>query len=493
MAERSGKSKVISSLFWSYGERFLAQIISLLVSIVLARLLSPEDYGVVAIVMVFITICDALVTGGFGNALVQKKDANDVDFDSICWVSVAVACVLYLLLFLASPFIANFYGNDILVPITRVMGVKFIVSAFNSVQQAYIQREMIFKKFFFATLGGTVMSAVVGITMAYNGFGVWAIVAQNLTNTIINTIILYLTIDWKPKIRISWIAVKDLWGFGSKMLASTITFTLKDNIRSLVIGKQFSSGDLAFYNQGQKFPSLLVTDIVESLGKVLFPVFSQKQEDIVSLKSYMRKSVKLSSYILLPLIIGLFAVADTFIQVILTEKWLPCVPYLRILCVVYMTRPMSTVFQKCVLAIGKSNINLLHEIITSILNIVLMLIAAIGFKSVEMVAWSYVIVMIVGILIYGVAVGRYFKYSITELISDYCPSLIISMIMGGCVYFLGYVSIKPILKLVCQIIVGGGIYILLSSICKMDSYLYLKGYIKPLFKKKLEDIKCSKR
>lgn len=483
MIEKSENNNVVSGLFWSYSERFLAQIITLLVSIVLARLLLPEDYGVVAIVTVFITICDALVTGGFGNALVQKKNATDVDFDSICWVSIAVAVILYIVLFFSAPFIAKFYCNNILVSITRVMGIKFIFSAFNSVQQAYVQRKMIFKKFFFATLGGTLMSAVVGITMAYSGFGIWAIVAQYLMNTIIDTIILYLTIEWKPKLRISESAVRELWEFGSKMLASTITFALKDNIRSLVIGKQFSSGDLAFYNQGQRFPSLLVNDIVESLGKVLFPVFSQKQEDIRTLKSYMRKSIRLSSYILLPLIIGLFAVADTFIQVLLTEKWLPCVPFLRILCVVYMTRSISTIFQKCVLAIGKSNINLLHEIITSTLTIVLMLIAAIGFNSVELVAWSYVIVMSIGILIYGIAVRIYFKYNILELISDYFPALIISIIMGICVHFLGYMSIPIVIKLVLQIFIGGCMYILLSHISKLESFLYLKGYIKQFLNK----------
>lgn len=476
-------TKVVSGLIWSYGERFLAQIITLLVSIVLARLLSPSDYGVVAIVTVFITICDALVTGGFGNALVQRKNISYIDFDSICWISVIIAGILYLILFLSAPFIAAFYRDDNLVLITRVMGIKFIFSAFNSVQQAYVQKKMTFKKFFFATLGGTIFSAVIGIGMAYAGCGVWAIVAQYLSNTIIDTIILYMTIEWKPRMRISWKSVKELWNFGSKMLASTMIYTLKDNMRSLVIGKQFTSSDLAFYNQGQKFPSLLVTDIVESLGKVLFPVFSEKQDDRALIKEYMRKSIRLSSYILLPLIVGLFAVADSFISLLLTDKWLPCVLYIRILCLVYMTRSLSTIFQKCILAIGKSNINLIHEIVTSVLTIVLMLIAALYFKNVEMVAWSYVVVMIVGILIYGVAIKIYFQYSIAEMIADYCPALLISVVMGGVVLLISAVNIPILLKFILQIVGGVLVFFLLSIIFRLDSYSYLREYIKSLFKR----------
>lgn len=476
-------SKLVSGLFWLYGERFLAQMITLLVSIVLARILMPEDYGVVAIVTVFITICDALVTGGFGNALVQKKEASDIDFDSVCWVSIIVAGFLYVVLFFGSPVIARIYNNDILIPITRVMGIKFIFSAFNSVQQAYVQRKMIFKRFFIATLGGTIFSAIVGIWMAYSGYGVWSIVVQYLSNMVMDTVILYATIEWKPKLRISWPVIKELWNFGSKMLASTMIYTLKDNIRSLVIGKQFTESDLAFYNQGQRFPSLLVTDIVEALGKVLFPVFSKKQDDRTIIKEYMRKSIRLSSYILLPLIIGLYVVSDSFISVILTDKWLPCVPYMRILCIVYMTRTMSTIFQKCILAIGKSSINLIHEIITSILTIVLMLLAALVFKSIDLVAWSYVVVMVIGIFIYGIAAHIYYEYSLFELITDYVPVLTISITMGGGVYFATMLLKPSLIKLVIQIFVGVAIYIFLSIIFKIEGFCYLREFIKNSLKK----------
>ena len=247
------RTKITANLLWTYAEKFLAQGITLLVSIILARILDPDQYGTIAIVTVFITIGDALVTGGFGNALVQKKNSSDLDFNSICWLSLFVAVILYGILFISAKEIANFYDANILVPVIRVMGIKFIFSAINSIQQAYVQKQMMFKKFFFATLGGTLFSGVFGIAMALSGYGVWALVGQYLSNTVINTLILAITIKWKLKFQISWKSIKELWKFGSKMLASTIVYTVKDNIRSLIIGKKFTSADLAYYNQGNRF------------------------------------------------------------------------------------------------------------------------------------------------------------------------------------------------------------------------------------------------
>lgn len=477
--DNSNKSKagqIFSGVLWSYGERFLAQLVTLVVSIVLARILSPNHYGIIAIVTVFITICDALVTGGFGNALVQKKNATKLDFDSICWFSLGIAAVLYIILFISAPMISLVYEVDILVPVTRILGIKVLFSAFNSVQQAYVQRKMLFKKFFFATLGGTISSAIVGIVLALNGAGVWALVAQYLTNSIIDTVILFVSIDWKPSLHVSRKSIVELWGFGSKLLASTMVFTFKDNIRSLLIGKVFSSSDLAYYNQGKKYPALLVTDIVESLGKVLFPVFSEKQTDIIELKLMMRKSVRLSSYVLTPCIIGLIAVADTFVSVILTDKWLPCVPYMRILALVYLTRPLSTVFQRALLAIGKSSINLFQELVTSITTLFLVIIATFGFQSIELIAWSYVLVMVLGVIIFAYFTKKYIGYKYREMMSDFVQSLIMSIVMGIVVVIIGQIQVANFLKLLLQIMGGIVIYIVISILNKCESYLIIKKF-----------------
>lgn len=484
MSEKSLSKRVAAGIGWSYAERILSQIISLLVSIVLARLLDPAHYGTIAIVTVFISICDALVNGGFGNALVQKKDAKDIDFNSICWLSIGVASALYIVLFIGAPLIAAFYENNLLTAIVRVMGIRFLFTAFNSVQQAYVQKKMIFKKSFLASWGSAIVSGVIGIVMAVAGFGVWALVAQYLSHTIVGTAVLFLAIKWKPKLEMSGNSVKDLWRYGAKVMASTLVYTLKDNIRTLVIGKRFTTDDLAQYNQGQKYPSLLVLDIVEALGRVLFPVLSEEQSGRAAIKTYMRKSIRISSYILVPMIIGLYAVADTFVGVILTDKWLPCVPYMRILCIVYITRSMSAVFQKAIMAIGKSGVSLLHEIITSALTIVLLVLAVFVYDSIDLIAWSYVLVMVVGILYYSYVVNKEFAYRYFEIAVDYMPPILLSVVMGLCAYAVGFIQLPSVLKLVLQVLTGAAVYVVLSILFKMDSFLYLKNFLQSTMKRK---------
>lgn len=480
LSNKNTAHKMASGLIWSYAERFLAQFITLFVSIILARILDPEHYGIIAIVTVFISICDALVTGGFGNALVQKKDANDLDFNTICWVSVCISIILYLVLYILAPFISHFYGNEQLTIITRVMGIRVIFSAYNSIQQAYVQRKLIFKKFFFATLGGTIVSAVLGVSIALLGGGVWAIVVQYLSNTIIDTCILFLTIEWKPKFEFSKHSFNSMWGFGAKMLASTIVYTLKDNIRSLIIGKRFSSSDLAFYNQGKKYPQLVVNDIVSSLGKVLFPVLSDKQSNMNEMKQVMRRSNQLSSYILSPCIIGLIAVADVFIISILTEKWLPAAPYMRILCLMFLTRSINTVLQKGLLAIGKSEVILFYEIFTTVTTIVLLLISVFIFNSIALIAWSYVFVEILGTIYYAVYVRKFIRYRFREMLADYCSPVIMSLLMAVCVSAIGRLNLAPIILLILQVLLGIGVYIGLSILTKNSNYKFIVNYIHTL-------------
>ena len=478
MATIENKNKIIFGVFWSYSERFLVQLITVIISIILARILTPEDYGLIAIVTVFITICDAFVTGGFGNALVQKKEAKAIDFNSFCWLSLLISILLYFILYIIAPYIGFFYKKDILVALIRVMGLRIIFSAFNSLQQAYVQRKMLFKRFFFATLGGTIFSAVLSIIAVYLKFGVWALVVQSISNVVINTIILFLINDWKPRFEFSYTSIKETWQYSFKIFLSTIIFIFKDNIRQLIIGKQFTSSDLAYYNQGKKFPNLLVSDIVECLGKVLFPVMSKEQENYEKIKKIMQKSIRISSFILNPCIIGFFTLSDTFTKVILTEKWLPCVPFMRIMCLVYITRSMTTIFQKGILAIGNSKINLIHEIVTSILTIIFLFFAAFKLKNIFFIAWSYVIVMLIGLLIYIYYILRIFKYTIFEIINDYIPSFLISVLMGIIVYFVGKINFNNFFILCLQIIIGVIVYILFAIIIKDDSFYFIKSYIK---------------
>lgn len=222
MSTNNEKTKVISSLFWKFAERIGAQGVNLIVSIILARLLSPDDYGLVALTTIFITISNVFIEKGFGTALIQKKDADDLDFSSVFYTNIVTSVILYIVIFFATPLIAKFYSNEKLVPVLRVLSITVLISGIKSVQNAYVSRKMIFKKFFISTSIGTVVSAIVGICMAYNGYGVWALVTQQLMNTIIDTIMLWITVKWRPIAKFSFERVKTLFSYGWKMLCSRI-------------------------------------------------------------------------------------------------------------------------------------------------------------------------------------------------------------------------------------------------------------------------------
>ncbi len=469
MSDNSNK-KILSGIGWAYGERILAQLISLAVSIILARILDPEHYGIIAIVTVFINILNALTTGGFGSALVQKKDADDLDFDTICWFSIVLSVVLYIVLFFAASTIADFFKMPELLWVTRVMGIRVVISAFNSIQHAYVQRHMEFKRFFFATLGGTIVSAVVGIIMAYMGFGVWALVGQYMTNSCIDTVVLRFTIRWKPRLQWSYKRLKTMMSFGLKMLGATLVNTLQDNIRSLVVGKVFTSEDLAYYNQGKKYPATVMNNLVGSIQKILFPAFADQQDDRGRIKSQMRKAIRLSSFILVPIVIGMVAISDTFILLLLTEKWAPAIPYLRIMSLIYSTRTIESIFQSSLLAIGKSGANMFHEAVTSVLSLLLIYIGAFVVKSVEFIAWSYVIIMLIGTGIFAYFVSKHFNYKPLEVANDFLPFLCISIIMGLTVYYIGRLDFNRAVLFLIQIIIGVFVYISIAIIIKLPEF-----------------------
>lgn len=470
--------KVFSGIGWSFAERISAQLVSLIVSIILARILAPEDYGILAIVNVFVAIGDALVAGGFGIALVQKKNSDDTDFNSICWVSVFVSVLLYAVLFICAPLISDFYVNNDLTLITRVLGIRLVFSAVNSIQQAYIQKKLLFMKSCIIGTFGAIVSGIIGIVLALTGAGVWALIAQNMMSVIISTAMLYFFIEWKPRLQCSMSSIREMWGYGSRVFLATTVDTLKDNIRTLVVGKVFSSADLAYYNQGKRFPQLLVNDIVNSVGKVLLPVFSEQQDDLNKNTDFMRLSIRVSSFILLPLIFGMVGIADNFILLFLTEKWMPCVPYLRILSLVYVTRSVNTILKNALLAIGKSEVNLFHEVVTSVLTVALIILAAFYFRSIPLIAWSYVLISLLGTCIFSYFTVRNFPYKVSEILRDYLPSLTLSGIMCAVVFFVGKIPLATIFVLLLQIIVGIVIYIVGAWLFRMDELVYILQYMK---------------
>lgn len=474
MSQTNNKS-VITNFIWRFAERSGAQLVTFIVSIVLARLLLPEDYGTIALVTVFTTIMQVFVDSGLGTALIQKKDADDLDFSSVFYFNFAVCIILYLIMFFAAPHIAVFYKMPELMPVVRVISLTIIISGIKGVQQSFVSRNMLFKRFFYATLGGTIFSAFLGIAMAYAGFGVWAIVVQQLSNTAIDTLILWITVKWRPKLIFSWERLKGLLGFGWKMLCSSLLDTVYNNLRSLLIGKIYSSADLAYYNEGKKFPNLIVTNINTSIDSVLLPAMSKEQDDKDSVKNMTRRSIMVSCYIMAPLMIGLACCASNIVAVVLTDKWLPCVCFLKIFCITYMFYPIHTANLNAIKAMGRSDLFLKMEIWKKVIGMALLLSTL--FISVKAMAYSLLISTLASMIINSWPNKKLLDYSFLEQMKDILPSILLAVGMGIVVYFIGYLNISILPLLIMQVVCGGVIYVLGSEILKLEPYVYLKEIV----------------
>lgn len=477
----SKKNSLLSNLSWKFAERITAQLVTTIVSIILARILDPSHYGVISIVMIFITLANVFVSDGFGSALIQKKDADELDFSSVLYFNIGFSILLYLILFFCAPLISKFYGEgyEILTPVLRVLGIRIIITGINSVQQSYIAKKMMFRKFFMATLFGTVLSAVVGISMAISGFGVWALVAQYLTNTIVDTIVLTFSIRKKPLCAFSFERLKGLLGFGMRILGSNLLITGYQELRALIIGKLYSSKDLAFFDKGKQFPNLIVANINTSIGAVLFPKMSQEQDDITLIKNTTRNSIRFSSYIMSPLMLGLAAVAPSFVQVILTEKWMPCVPLLQLFCIVFLFQPIHTANMQAIKAIGRSDVYLKLEIIKKVIELIILVVVM--WISVDAIVISMAVLTTMFTFINAYPNSKLLKYSFKEQMKDICPSLGMSVLMSVVVYLFGFLNINSVVLLIIQVVVGGIIYLALSAAFKNKEYKYLLDLLKIKF------------
>lgn len=474
--ENNLTNRTLTSLIWKFGERIFAQLVTTVVGIVLARILMPKDYGIVAIVNIIITLFNVFVSNGFGTALIQKKDADEVDFSSVFFANIGISILLYVGLFFAAPYIARFYDNELLSPVLRVMGIRLPIAAINSVQHAYISRKMQFRKFFLATLFGTVVSGVVGIVMAYKGFGVWALVAQYLTNVCIDTVVLWFVIKWKPKLVISFRKLKSLLSFGWKMLASGLLNTGYNELRSLVIGKKYNAESLSFYEQGKKYPALISNNIDTSINTVLLSAMSKVQDDKDKVKQATRKSILICSYFMLPAMVGFACVAELFVHVVLTDKWMPIVPYLMMMCFVYALNPIHTANLTAIKAMGRSDLFLILEIIKKSIGIISILISM--WFGVFWIAFSAMLGTIIASIINAFPNKKLLNYTYLEQIKDLLPNLLMSAVMGVAVYFMKYIPINAVLLLALQIITGVVIYLTLSIITRNYSFRFIMWYVR---------------
>ena len=475
-------STILSGLFWRFAERMGAQIVTFVVSIVLARILAPSDYGMISLVTIFVTIANVLVTSGFGNSLIQKKDADDLDFSSVFFAQLGLAILLYVVLFFAAPYIAAFFGDgyENLCQVLRVIGLRIPIAAINNVQHAYVSRKMIFKKFFIATIFGTIASAAVGLWMAYAGYGVWALVGQYLTNVVMDTIILGLTVAWRPRLLFSFARLKPLFSFGWKLLTVDLVNSLLNNLRTVLVGKVYSSSDLAYYDKGEQFPSLIVTNINSSVQSVLFPAMSKEQDEPEKVKELLRTMIRVGSFVIFPLTFGLMAVAKPVILLLLTEKWIETVPYVQIFCASYSLRILSTSCAQSVKAMGRSDLYMKNTLIYKAIELCSIVISAI--ISVKAVAVGTLINAMILVFIQYNCNRKLTQYRIGEFLTDLLPCLLLSSSMVAVVAFMGMFS-SSIIMVVFQILVGGIWYIGGAYLFRMKAMGTILNIIKGFFHK----------
>jgi O-antigen/teichoic acid export membrane protein len=477
------KGSVASGLFWSFGERITAQLVTLIVTVVLARLLDPEQYAVVAIVSILITIANAFVTGGFGNSLIQKKDADDLDFSSLAIFSFCFSILLYIILFFVAPLISRFYGIDQLTAIIRVMGIRIIIASINTIQHAYVSKQMAFRKFFVSTLFGTIVSGFVGVLMAYLGFGLWSLVWQYLTNVSIDTIVLFFTCGWKPSIKFSFERVKKLFSFGWKLLMAEVLTTVYNELRGLVLSKGFPATELSYYNQGKKYPALFNNNIEVSVNKVLFQKLSDEQDDLRKVKKITSLTVSLSAFLLFPLYVGMMGCARSLVLVLLTEKWLPCVEYLRIACLIFMIEPLITSVTRTLKSIGQGGLFLFLVVFRYTVGALLIFLSFILFHEPHVVVFSGFVAMFI-MWVVGVCINqKMIKYSVLEQIADFIRPLIICIIMFILLMFIEKLNIGVWATLTVQFLVGVFSYVGLSFIFNRRMALPVLNYIKNLINK----------
>ena len=459
-------------------ERCGAQVVSFVVSIVLARILEPELYGTIALITVITSILQVFVDSGMANALIQKKDTDDLDYSSVFYFNVAFCLVLYIGLFFASPLISRIYGSPDLVLVIRVLGLTIVVSGVKNVQQAYVAKTMQFRRFFFSTLGGTLFSAVVGITMAYRGFGIWALVAQQLLNAAVNTAILWLTVGWKPKLMFSLQRLGGLVSYGWKLLVSALLDTIYLKISQLVVGLKYTSSDLAYYNKGDQLCVLVVENINSSIDSVLLPVLSAEQDSRDHVREMTSRAIKTSSYIMMPLMMGMAVCAEPLIRLLLTEKWLPCVPYMQIFCAMYAFYPLHTANLNAIKAMGHSDIFLKLEIIKEIVGIGL-IFAAMNI-SVYAVAVSQLISGLISLVINAWPNRKLLGYKLTKQLRDILPALLLACLMGVCIYPISLLGLSDWLTLLIQVPLGIAIYVGGSVIFRVDSFSFMLDVLRRL-------------
>ncbi|WP_394523318.1 lipopolysaccharide biosynthesis protein [Lacrimispora sp. JR3] len=471
MYQENLKSKVLSGLFWKVMENGGTQGIQFLVSVLLARLLTPAQSGEVMLIMIFITIGNVFVQSGFNTSLIQKQKVDEEDYSSAFYISAGIAGILYVILFFSAPLVAKFYGQPLFRPVLRTLAVTLFFGAVTSVQSAAVARNMEFRKLCLASIFAALGSGVIGVAMAFMGYGVWALAMQQFFYSFFLMAVLFVLVKWRPRLLFSVKKAGELFSYGWKILCSGLIDTIFSNVYGLVIGKIYNSAMMGQYSRGNQFPSLIANNLGAAIQSVMLPAFSACQDDRAKVKSMVRRSIVTSSYLVFPMMAGLIAVAEPMVKLLLTDQYLPCVPMLRLLCVAYATWPLHVANLQAINALGKSEIFLKLEIIKKTVSVIALIIS-IPFGIYTMVALRAVTDFICT-FINAHPNKKLLNYSFYEQWKDVIPSLLVSAVMGVTVYGVQYIIEGTLLTLMVQILVGVLVYAGLSWLFRLEAFLYL--------------------
>lgn len=476
------KTKIVSGMIWKFGERIVAQGVSFIVSMVLARLLMPEDYGTVSVVLLVINVANVFINNGLSVALIQKKEVSQRAFSTVFYCNLLLGVFVYFILYAAAPLIANIYKTPELVSILRILALILPISSVQSVQNAYVSKNMLFQKFFFSTIGGTIFSGIIGIGMAMAGFGAWALVAQYMVNVIVNTLIMFIVIDWRPSAEFSFPDIVPLIKYGWNVLCTDLIGTFSNQFNDFLIGAKCSTVDLAFYSKGKQLPHMVSTNIYTTILSVLFPAMSIVNNNPEEVKKMSRKSIQLLSFVMFPVMVGLIVVAKSVIILLFTEKWLESVPFLRIICLEGMVSVIGTISLQSLKAMGRSDIMLKLEFIKKpIYFIGVLFLMRYGVFA---LALALPINALIELIINAFPTNKIIHYHLGEQLLDCFPSLLLSCTMGILVFCVSLFEWNLYITLGVQIIVGVVSYFLLGYITKNTSMMYLLDMVKAKLRRK---------
>lgn len=470
------KSKTVKGVVWSSIERFSTQGVQFLIMIIMARLLTPKDYGLIGMLAIFLAVAQSLIDSGFSQALIRKQNRTDVDNSTVFYFNIIVSCSLYLILFITAPFVADFYNQPELTSVMRVVCLGVILNSLAVVQRALLTVRIDFKTQAKASLSAAVISGCIGIVLAYSGFGVWALVVQQLLNLSVNTLLLWIFSKWRPIAVFSWDSFHELFAFGSKMLASGLLDTLYRNIYPIVIGKLFSASSLGHYTRAQQFSEFPSSNITGIIQRVTYPVLCGIQDDMERLTNVYRKFLKLSAFVIFPFMMGLSAVSKPFINISLGSQWEFCGQLLQVICFAMMWYPIHSINLNLLQVKGRSDLFLRLEIIKKILGITVLCITA-PFGLIVM-CYGQIFNSIVALAINTYYTGKLINVGFIRQMKDLFPTILLSLTMFGTILLVNGFIESNMYRLIIGIMVGIVVYVSGSYIFKFKELQTLFSLIR---------------